>query len=176
MKHNIGISGIRVKSNSLLLALFLLLVWCVQIVPGLGNAYAQYVYPAIARVLSSFSRLVPFAIGDLFIALSIAGLLLYPVYARHIRKQRWKSILLADAKYLLWVYVWFYLAWGLNYSQKNFYERTHIPYIAYTPENFQKFVDSYIKNLNGSYTDITSINETLACHESVRHTIKSVTR
>ena len=82
MKHNIGISGIRVKSNSLLLALFLLLVWCVQIVPGLGNAYAQYVYPAIARVLSSFSRLVPFAIGDLFIALSIAGLLLYPVYAR----------------------------------------------------------------------------------------------
>ena len=53
MKHNIGISGIRVKSNSLLLALFLLLVWCVQIVPGLGNAYAQYVYPAIARVLSS---------------------------------------------------------------------------------------------------------------------------
>ena len=168
MKHNIGISGIRVKSNSLLLALFLLLVWCVQIVPGLGNAYAQYVYPAIARVLSSFSRLVPFAIGDLFIALSIAGLLLYPVYARHIRKQRWKSILLADAKYLLWVYVWFYLAWGLNYSQKNFYERTHIPYIAYTPENFQKFVDSYIKNLNGSYTDITSIDETLACHESVR--------
>lgn len=91
-----------------------------------------------------------------------------PIYARHIRKQRWKSILLADAKYLLWVYVWFYLAWGLNYSQKNFYERTHIPYIAYTPENFQKFVDSYIKNLNGSYTDITSINETLACHESVR--------
>ena len=168
MKHNIGISGIRVKSNSLLLALFLLLVWCVQIVPGLGNAYAQYVYPAIARVLSSFSRLVPFAIGDLFIALSIAGLLLYPIYARHIRKQRWKSILLADAKYLLWVYVWFYLAWGLNYSQKNFYERTHIPYISYTPENFQKFVDSYIKNLNGSYTDITSINETLACHESVR--------
>ena len=105
MRHNIGISGIRVKSNSLLLALFLLLVWCVQIVPGLGNAYAQYVYPAIARVLSSFSRLIPFAIGDLFIALSIAGLLLYPVYARHIRKQRWKSILLADAKYLLWVYV-----------------------------------------------------------------------
>ena len=168
MKHNIGISGIRVKSNSLLLALFLLLVWCVQIVPGLGNAYAQYVYPAIARVLSSFSRLVPFAIGDLFIALSIAGLLLYPVYARHIRKQRWKSVLLADAKYLLWVYVWFYLAWGLNYSQKNFYERTRIPYTAYTPDNFRSFTDSYIENLNSSYTDITSVEKELVCRESVR--------
>ena len=167
MKHNIGISGIRVKSNSLLLALFLLLVWCVQIVPGLGNAYAQYVYPAIARVLSSFSRLVPFAIGDLFIALSIAGLLLYPVYARHIRKQRWKSILLADAKYLLWVYVWFYLAWGLNYSQKDFYGRTNIPYTAYTPEIFQSFVDNYIYKLNASYTDVTSIDEPMVCRESV---------
>lgn len=58
---------------------FLLLVLCVQTVPGLGDAYAMYVYPSIARVLSSFSRLVPFAIGDLFIALSIAGVLLYPV-------------------------------------------------------------------------------------------------
>ena len=56
----------------------------------------MYVYPSIARVLSSFSRLVPFAIGDLFIALSIAGVLLYPVYARCIRKQKWNRILLKD--------------------------------------------------------------------------------
>lgn len=97
---------------------FLLLVLCVQTVPGLGDAYATYVYPSIARTLSSFSRFVPFAIGDLFIALSIAGVLLYPVYARCIRKQKWNRILLKDVKYLLWVYVWFYLAWGLNYSQK----------------------------------------------------------
>ena len=147
---------------------FLLLVLCVQTVPGLGDAYAMYVYPSIARVLSSFSRLVPFAIGDLFIALSIAGVLLYPVYARCIRKQKWNRILLKDVKYLLWVYVWFYLAWGLNYSQKNFYERTRIPYTAYTPDNFRSFTDSYIENLNSSYTDITSVEKELVCRESVR--------
>ena len=147
---------------------FLLLVLCVQTVPGLGDAYAMYVYPPIARVLSSFSRLVPFAIGDLFIALSIAGVLLYPVYARCIRKQKWNRILQKDVKYLLWVYVWFYLAWGLNYSQKNFYERTRIPYTAYTPDNFRSFTDSYIENLNSSYTDITSVEKELVCRESVR--------
>lgn len=79
MKRNITIAGVRFRGNSLLLIFFLLLVLCVQTVPGLGDAYAMYVYPSIARALSSFSRLVPFAIGDLFIALSIAGILLYPV-------------------------------------------------------------------------------------------------
>ena len=168
MKRSITIAGVRFRGNSLLLIFFLLLVLCVQTVPGLGDAYAMYVYPSIARVLSSFSRLVPFAIGDLFIALSIAGVLLYPVYARCIRKQKWNRILQKDIKYLLWVYVWFYLAWGLNYSQKNFYERTRIPYTAYTPDNFRSFTDSYIENLNSSYTDITSVEKELVCHESVR--------
>ncbi len=168
MKRSLTISGIRIKSSSLLLIFFLLLVWCVQMVPGWGDIYAKHVYPFIAQGLSSFSCLVPFAIGDLFIALSIAGVLLYPVYARCIRKQKWKHILLEDVKYLLWVYVWFYLAWGLNYSQKNFYERTHIPYTAYTPDIFQKFTDNYIENLNNSYTVLTSINKESVRSESVR--------
>lgn len=168
MKQSITIAGTKFKGSSLLLIFLLLLVWLVQIIPGWGNAYAVYVYPLIARMLSSFSRLIPFAIGDLFIALSIAGVVLYPIYARIVSKKRWRHILLKDVKYLLWVYVWFYLAWGLNYSQKNFYERARIPYTAYTPENFQTFVDSYIEKLNSSYTDITSIDEALVCRESVR--------
>lgn len=70
-------------------------------------------------------------------------------------------------EYLLWIYAWFYLAWGLNYSQKDFYGRTNIPYTAYTPEIFQSFVDNYIDKLNASYTDVTSIDEPLVCRESV---------
>ena len=168
MKQNITISRGKFTASSLLLVLLLLLVWLVQLVPGWGNAYAQHVYPFIAQVLSSFSRLIPFAIGDLFIALSIGGILLYPIYARRFRQKKWKCTLLNEAKYLLWVYVWFYLAWGLNYSQKNFYGRTHIPYAAYTPENFRQFVYSYLEKLNTSYANITVINEPLVCRESVR--------
>ena len=36
--------------------------------------------------------------------------------------------ILNEMEYLLWIYAWFYLAWGLNYSQKDFYGRTNIPY------------------------------------------------
>ena len=152
----------------ILLGVLLLLVWMTQSIPALGNLYSQTVYPVISRVLSFFSNLFPFAIGDLFIFLSIAGVIVYPFYARLRKKLPWKKILLRDGEYLLWIYVWFYLAWGLNYSQKNFYQRTEIPYTAYTPEIFQEFVDDYITQLNRSYTPVNSINQDLIREETVR--------
>lgn len=156
------------KIRYVALCVLLLTVWATQLVPVMGKAYACNVYPVIAYCLSSFSRLIPFALGDLFIALSIAGVFLYPLYARRYQKKKWKRILLNDAEYLLWIYVWFYLAWGLNYSQPNFYQRTAIPYTAYTPENFRHFVDDYVEKLNASYVEVNSINKDLVCMESVR--------
>ena len=64
--------------------------------------------------------------------------------------------------------MWFYLAWGLNYSQKNFYERTHIPYVAYTPDKFKAFVEEYIRHLNNSYVPITGIDKNRVCKEAVK--------
>lgn len=158
----------KLKIRYSILGVLLLVTWATQLIPGWGEVYAQSVYPAISYCLTSFSRLIPFAIGDLFIFLSIVGVIVYPIYARCFKKKKWRRILLNDIEYLLWVYVWFYLAWGLNYSQKDFYGRTKIPYTAYTPDNFQKFVDSYIDSLNASYVKVTVINEPLVCRESVK--------
>ena len=158
----------KLKIRYIILIVLLSVVWATQLIPSLGEVYAQSVYPVISHILFSFSKLIPFAVGDLFIFLSIIGLLFNPIRARYIQKKKWKQILLNEMEYLLWIYVWFYLAWGLNYSQKNFYERTRIPYTAYTPDNFRSFTDSYIENLNSSYTDITSVEKELVCRESVR--------
>lgn len=155
------------KIRTIVLVVLLLLVWLTQAIPALGDAYARSVYPVIAFCLSSFSRLIPFAIGDLFIFLSITGVIVYPIYG-YIKKHPWKKIWLRDGEYLLWVYVWFYLAWGLNYSQPNFYQRTGIPYTAYTPENFSAFIDEYIKDLNASYVPVTAINKELICQQAVK--------
>ena len=152
----------------LALGVILILVWLTQWIPALATIYSQTIYPFISYVLSFFSNLFPFAIGDLFIFLSIAGVIIYPIYARLRKKLPWKKILLRDGEYLLWIYVWFYLAWGLNYSQPNFYQRTEIPYTAYTPENFRNFVDDYVDKLNGSYVNVTTINKDLICRETVR--------
>ncbi len=101
------------------------------------------------------------------------GVILYPIYGR-IKKHPWKKILLRDGEYLLWIYVWFYLAWGLNYSQKNFYERTDIPYVAYTPDKFKAFVDEYIQHLNDSYVPVTEINKDIICRKQSKDTGRSV--
>ena len=158
----------KLKIRYIILIVLLSVVWATQLIPSLGEVYAQSVYPVISHILSSFSKLIPFAVGDLFIFLSIIGLLFNPIRARYIQKKKWKQILLNEMEYLLWIYVWFYLAWGLNYSQKNFYQRTEIPYTAYTPEIFQEFVDDYITQLNRSYTPVNSINQDLIREETVR--------
>ena len=125
----------KLKIRYVILIVLLSITWATQLIPSLGEVYAQSVYPVISHILSSFSKLIPFAIGDLFIFLSIIGLLFNPIRARYIQKKKWKQILLNEMEYLLWIYVWFYLAWGLNYSQKDFYGRTNIPYTAYHSRN-----------------------------------------
>ena len=157
----------RQKIRYIVLGILLLVVWSTQTISVMGEFYARSVYPVISLCLSSFSRLFSFAIGDLFIFLSIIGVIAYPIYGR-IKKQPWKKIVLRDGEYLLWIYVWFYLAWGLNYSQKNFYERTHIPYVAYTPDKFKAFVEEYIRHLNNSYVPITGIDKNRVCKEAVK--------
>lgn len=155
------------KIRIIILALLLLLVWTTQSIPAMGAFYARSLYPVIALCLSSFSQLIPFAIGDLFIFLSIVGIVAYPIYGR-IQKHPWRKILLRDGEYLVWVYLWFYLAWGLNYSQPSFYQRTEIPYAAYTEESFNAFVDQYIQELNASYVPVTSIQKELICQQAVK--------
>ena len=137
-----------------LIFLFLLLaaVILAQAMPGWGDVYARHVYPLIASPLSCLSGLLPFAVGDLFIALSIAGVLAYPFYARYRKKKKWRAGLLGSAEYLVWVYAWFYAAWGLNYAQSGFYQRTGISPIAYTEKDFHDFTRRYIKRLNDAYS------------------------
>ena len=56
-----------------LLAVLVAVVILVQAVPGWGDVYARHVYPVVGELLSDVSGPVPFAVGDLFIALSLAG-------------------------------------------------------------------------------------------------------
>lgn len=148
------------------LSMLLIAVWLIQTIPSWSNWYATAVYPIISYVLSGFSNLFPFALGDLFIFLSLIFILFYPIYGA-LKRHNWRTIARREVEYLLWIYAWFYLAWGLNYSQKHFYERTTINYAPYTSENFKRFVDSYITRLNNAYTPVNSINPTLVQTECV---------
>lgn len=129
----------------------LLTVLLLRNVQGGGEFYARHLYPAIGKVLSSFSDLFPFSVNDLFIAFSIGWLIVYPVLARTRRHRDWRTILVRMAEYLAWVYVWFYAAWGINYAQPNIYQRLKMSPAAVTTEEFRSFAYRYADSINACY-------------------------
>lgn len=124
--------------------------------------YTFRFYPYIGWMLSHISGIFPFAIGDLFIALSISWVILYPVYQICIKKKlikkgwlRQDATLLKKrmvfchvAEYLLWVYAWFYLAWGLNYSQPIIFMRMRMMPAKVSKQTLRDFANRYVDSIN----------------------------
>lgn len=154
----------RLRWRHWLLLSLLVLVLVIKWSPYLGYIYTLYIYSTIGRILSSFSGIFPFAIGDIFIALSIAWVILYPLYEIVLRKRlarryaflaakgnsypKTKTVWGRVAEYLLWIYVWFYMAWGLNYSQPNIYQRTDMMPAKVSEKVFREFAYRYADSLN----------------------------
>ena len=140
--------ALRFKSlkwrHGVLIAL-LILVTLTKMIPLWGIIYTTRIYPVIGTLLSPISGIFPFAVGDIFIALSIAWVILYPIYEIGLRKKR---VFGRVAEYLLWVYAWFYIAWGLNYSQPNIYYRIGMKPVEVSKAKFKKFAYQYADSLN----------------------------
>ena len=154
----------RVKWRHWLLLVLLLLVTLVKMIPLWGFIYTTRIYPIIGTLLSPISGFFPFAVGDIFIALSIAWVIFYPIYEIGLRKKLARRYFFLTAKrgsypkkkvvfgrvaeYLLWVYAWFYIAWGLNYSQPNIYARIEMKPVEVSEAKFKAFAYQYADSLN----------------------------
>jgi hypothetical protein len=140
--------ALRFKSlkwrHGVLIAL-LILVTLTKMIPLWGFIYTTRIYPVIGTLLSPISGFFPFAVGDIFIALSITWVILYPIYEIGLRKKR---VFGRVAEYLLWVYAWFYIAWGLNYSQPNIYYRIGMKPVEVSKAKFKEFAYQYADSLN----------------------------
>ena len=154
----------RVKWRHWLLLVLLLLVTLAKMIPLWGFIYTTRIYPIIGTLLSPISGFFPFAVGDIFIALSIAWVIFYPIYEIGLRKKlarryfflaakkgsypKKKVVFGRVAEYLLWVYAWFYIAWGLNYSQPNIYNRIGMKPVEVSEAKFKAFAYQYADSLN----------------------------
>ena len=154
----------RLKWRHWVLLVLLSLITLTKLIPLWGFTYATRIYPIIGSLLSPISGLFPFAVGDIFIALSIVWVFFYPIYEIKWRKQLAKRFFFLAAKrgcypkkkvvfgrvaeYLLWVYAWFYMAWGLNYSQPNIYCRTGMKPVEVSEAKFREFAYRYADSIN----------------------------
>ena len=169
--------ALRFKSlkwhHGVLIAL-LILVTLTKMIPLWGFIYTTRIYPVIGTLLSPISGFFPFAVGDIFIALSIAWVILYPVYEIGLRKKR---VFGRVAEYLLWVYVWFYIAWGLNYSQPNIYYRIGMKPVEVSKAKFKKFAYQYADSLNAlSNASLSNARKSISPDSIVDNALKNRVR
>ena len=164
--------ALRFKSlkwrHGVLIAL-LILVTLTKMIPLWGFIYTTRIYPVIGTLLSPVSGFFPFAVGDIFIALSIAWVILYPIYEIGLRKKR---VFGRVAEYLLWVYAWFYIAWGLNYSQPNIYYRIGMKPVEVSKAKFKKFAYQYADSLNALSN--ASLSNASLCNASLSNARKNI--
>lgn len=149
----------RMKKRHIVLLVLLLLVTLWRTAPGWGNVYVCSIYPHIGRILTTFSNLFPFSIGDIFIAASIAGVIFFPPYKRFYRHATWGKALWPVAEYLVWLYVWFYAAWGLCYSQSDIYHRIRMLPPDVSENAFRAFAYRYADSINANYDAADSVSK-----------------
>ena len=165
----------RVKWRHWLLLALLILITLTKMIPLWGFIYTTRIYPIIGTLLSPISGFFPFAVGDIFIALSIVWVIFYPIYEIGLRKKlarryfflaarrdsypKKKVVFGRVAEYLLWVYAWFYIAWGLNYSQPNIYDRIGMKPAEVSEAKFKTFAYQYADSLNALSIFSDSISE-----------------
>ena len=130
--------------------LFILFILLCRYNAAWAEWYARQVYPTVSGGLSAFSSLFPFSLEEVFVVGVIGWMIVYPFLKRK-RGGSWRSILGHEVEVIAWVYIWFYLAWGLNYFRYNVYTRLQTPPVEYNEQQFLSFLERYTDSLNTSY-------------------------
>lgn len=145
----------------------LLCVWTIRFFPSLGEVYARSIYPFLAKGLSWVSGIFPFSLGDCLIYGSIAGILFYLV-SGWIHRRPFLPRLGGVLEYLAWIYLWFYVAWGLNYFREDFFTRNQLPRVAYKADSFRRFLAAYTDSLNAFYVPPAEVPDKQAVSAEIK--------
>ena len=154
----------KIRVRWIVSGILLLFILVAMFSPEVGEWYVRTIYPTLSGVLSRFSSLFPFSIGDCFIYGSIFFLLSYLIFSLVKRFYILRTLRLV-VEYLLWVYVWFYMAWGLTYFRQDFFTRTQLTPVAYSAEEFHSFLDAYTLALNEAYIPVNTVEKDLVAEE-----------
>ena len=151
----------------ILLCVALAFILCCRYMPALAEGYARMAYPVLSSTLSAFSSLFPFPLMEVFVVVLILWLIIYPIRLRK-KGMSLGQIIFREGEILLWIYVWFYLSWGLNYYRYNIYTRLQTPPVAYEEQHFQDFLKEYTDRLNATYQPTTEMDG-----EELKHYVHS---
>lgn len=154
----------------IVLALLLLCIVLCCFFPVMAEGYACHIYPWLSAALSAIASVFPFSLEEVLVVVIILWMIIYPFLKRR-KKKSWRFIVGREVELLAWVYIWFYLGWGLNYFRYDIYRRMEVEPAGYDEQAFHRFLVSYTDSLNQSYTA-----EVKTDPERMRQEIKEIYR
>ncbi|MFI3314528.1 MAG: DUF3810 domain-containing protein [Rikenellaceae bacterium] len=128
--------------------------------------YATNIYPFISTLTTATTGWIKFSLGDLFVMLFAIGLISLP-FTPGIKA--WNNVWYF-ALFTGFIYIWFYLSWGMNYFRDNIYVRTNKEVKSFSPEQLESVTSTFIDTLNTLYDNYqitTTFKESLI--ESYNH-------
>lgn len=135
----------------IVLALLLLCIVLCRFFPVMAEGYSCHIYPWLSAALSAIASVFPFSLEEVLVVVIILWMIIYPFLKRR-KKKSWRFIVGREVELLAWVYIWFYLGWGLNYFRYDIYRRMEVEPAGYDEQAFHRFLVSYTDSLNQSYT------------------------
>ena len=150
--------NISFKSSCIRCTLLFVLVFTIvlcRLVPHCGELYAIHAYPLISSFLSFCACPLPYSLSEW---ISVGLLLLLFVLPIFLHKKSFRYILFTEFEIVLWIVVWFYLGWGMNYFRESFYDRAEISKSEVDKAEFCTFLHAYTDSLNASYIAFSEID------------------
>ena len=151
--------------------LLALVLWCRHSVTA-ADWYALHVYPVVSKVLSGIASPVGFSLTEILTVL-LALVFLVRVVRIFRDRKHWKKRLWRAVRVLLWAYVWFYAAWGVNYYRSDVFTRTGSVPMPYEEAEFHEFLAEFAEQLNENWCDVESIDKD-AVEESIKDWYKAL--
>lgn len=148
----------------LLLALFTLIC---RFCPSWADWYALHLYPGLSAGLSWMVSGMSYNLEEPVIGLLIVMAIGLIVRAIRHRWGVWRC-LRYELTLVLWVYVWFYMGWCVNYSRSSLYVRSGTEHTEHDQQAFRTFLADYTEQLNASWTADT-ISDPLVLEAEIKH-------
>lgn len=139
------------KARYLILIILSALIIAARINQNIGEWYANTIYPHISSILSFSVSWIPFSMEEVLVV-GISLVIIFLII-KGIRQKKVKTIL-CIGEIIIWIIVWAYLGWGMNYFRANIYTRAEIQRQNYEEKTFKQFINDYADNLNQAYTSL----------------------
>ncbi len=123
--------------------------------------YSLGVYPWISRAQRTLFGWIPFSIGDLFYAFLVLVILfqtwkfLRLLFRKKLTRLYFKEALQQGIFFILFIYVFFNLLWGLNYNRVGIADQLHLQLKTYTRDDLDTLTATLQTRLN-TYAGLVS--------------------